>query len=157
MISKSQTKEKSFSKHNHQFLQNGSLNMEQVLNKFQEIMQDEYRDKDNKFIEREGRLLFLCFLKPIINGKGFYFVEPETREGSRMDIVLVYEKEEFIIELKIWHGKKKEEESLEQLYDYLEKKRKEKGYLLVFNFNQNKRYSQEWVKCRSKDVYKVEV
>ena len=39
---------------------------------------------------REGRLLFLSFLKPIINGMGHYVVEPETRGSRRMDIVVFY-------------------------------------------------------------------
>ena len=74
-------------------------------------MHDEYRDKDEKFIEREGRLLFLCFLKPIINGKGFYYVESETRMDNRMDIVVTYGTEQHIIALKIWHGESYENEA----------------------------------------------
>jgi hypothetical protein len=36
-------------------------------------MKAEYRHADERFVEREGRLLFLAFLKPVINGEGFYF------------------------------------------------------------------------------------
>jgi len=97
------------------FYDNGKLNMVKVLNKFQEIMHDEYREKDKKFIEREGRLLFLCFLKPIINGNGFYYVEPETRMDSRMDVVITYGNEEYIVELKIWHGDIHEKKSIKQI------------------------------------------
>jgi hypothetical protein len=70
------------------FVVEDRLDMELVLNKFQEVMHDEFREKDAKFIEREGRLLFLCFLKPIINGAGFYYVEAETRMDNRMDFVV---------------------------------------------------------------------
>ena len=87
-----------------QFVSDGKLDMVKILNKFQNLMKTEYRKEDGKFIEQQGRLLFLCFLKPIINGTGFYYVEPETRNNSRMDIVVTYGREEFIIELKIWHG-----------------------------------------------------
>jgi hypothetical protein len=67
-------------------------------------MRSEYRSEDDKFLEQQGRLLFLCFLKPIINGTGHYYVEPETRNNTRMDIVVAYGEEEYIIELKIWRG-----------------------------------------------------
>jgi hypothetical protein len=46
----------------------------------------------------------LSYLKPLINGRGFYHVESETRNLRRMDIVVVYGKEQFIIELKLWNG-----------------------------------------------------
>ncbi|MCB1193467.1 MAG: AAA family ATPase [Leptospiraceae bacterium] len=159
MISKTLMKEKVFTRSGyiHQFIQNNKLNMENILNKFQEIMHDEYREKDDKFIEREGRLLFLCFLKPIINGVGFYYVESETREDSRMDVVVTFGNEEHIIELKIWRGKKREDLALEQLSDYLESKRKTEGYLLNFNFNQKKDYKKEWVNFMGKKIYRVDV
>ncbi len=46
----------------------------------------------------------MSYLKPLINGRGFYHVESETRNLRRMDIVVVYGKEQFIIELKLWNG-----------------------------------------------------
>lgn len=62
----------------NQFIKDGKLDMPHILTKFQEIMKAEYRSEDDKFLEKQGRLLFICFLKPIINGTGFYYVEPET-------------------------------------------------------------------------------
>jgi hypothetical protein len=60
-------------------LEFGKLDMALVLQRFASFLKSEYRDEDGSFIEREGRLLFLSFLKPIINGMGHYVVEPETR------------------------------------------------------------------------------
>ena len=139
------------------FIVDDKLDMETVLNKFQEIMHDEYRDKDEKFIEREGRLLFLCFLKPIINGKGFYYIESETRMDNRMDIVVTYGTEQHIIELKIWHGESYEKEALKQLAEYLKSKRENRGYLISFNFNKNKQYTKEWKEQDGKEIYAVVV
>ena len=87
-----------------QFIDNGKLNVVRILQKFQELMKAEYRQENETFLEKQGRLLFLCFIKPIINGTGFYYVEPETRNNERMDLVITYGYEEHIIELKIWHG-----------------------------------------------------
>ena len=46
---------------------NGTLNMELVMLGFQVFMKKEYSRKDRDFLERNGRLVFLAFLKPIIN------------------------------------------------------------------------------------------
>jgi hypothetical protein len=137
--------------------ENGDLRIETVLIKFQELMKAEYREKDKKFIEREGRLIFLAFLKPIINGTGFYFVEPETRQDNRMDVVITYNKKQYIIELKIWNGEKYEEKGIGQLGDYLEARGEEQGYLVVFNFNRKKEYTQKWLDSDGKRIFEIVV
>lgn len=60
--------------------------------------------KDQKFIEENGRKLFLLFLKSIINGTGNYYIEARTRDNKRTDIIIDYKGKQFIIELKIWRG-----------------------------------------------------
>jgi hypothetical protein len=140
-----------------QFIKNGTLDMPLVLTKFQEFMSSEYRAKDEKFIEREGRLLFLCFLKPIINGKGFYYVEPETRMSSRMDIVVTYGDKEYIIELKIWRGKSTEKDAIDQLAGYLASRMAREGYLVSYSFNKDKEYTNGWVKHEGRDIFSVVV
>jgi len=118
--------------------EDGHLDMVRVLDRFQSFMKSEYREEDEKFIESQGRLLFLCFLKPIINGTGFYYVEPQTRSNSRMDIVVTYLDEEFIIELKIWRGDQYRKDGIKQLNGYLESRDLKKGYLVSFSFLKNK-------------------
>jgi hypothetical protein len=127
-----------------QFIEDGKLNMERVILKFQEFMKCEYTDKRKTFLEDEGRLIFLCFLKPIINGTGFYYVEPQTRNTTRMDIVVTYGGEEHIIELKIWHGDKLHQRAYEQLLGYLDSRNQSTGYLVTFSFNTDKEYTSSW-------------
>jgi hypothetical protein len=127
-----------------QFIEDGKLNMERVILKFQEFMKCEYTDKRKTFLEDEGRLIFLCFLKPIINGTGFYYVEPQTRNTTRMDIVVTYGGEEHIIELKIWHGDKLHQQAYEQLLGYLDSRNQSIGYLVTFSFNADKEYTSSW-------------
>ena len=122
------------------FITNGKLNIVRVLQKFQELMKAEYRQEDEAFLEKQGRLLFLCFIKPIINGTGFYYVEPETRNNERMDLVITYGGEEHIIELKIWHGDQYRKKGIAQLEEYLDSRNSNKGYLLSFSFLKNKEY-----------------
>jgi len=51
-----------------------------------------------------GRRLFLLFLKPIINGTRNYYLEAQTRDARRTDVIVDYSGLQFIIEMKIWHG-----------------------------------------------------
>lgn len=141
----------------NQFVEDGQLNMEQALLKFQEIMKAEYRKEAAAFIEREGRLLFLCFMKPIINGKGSYYVEPETRGSTRMDVVISYCGREYIIELKIWHGQQYRQKGLEQLEEYLDSRNCANGYLVSFNFNEKKAYLQNKIVLEksNKEVFEI--
>ncbi|MCD8370353.1 MAG: ATP-binding protein [Clostridiales bacterium] len=118
------------------YVHGGILDMEQVLRRFSAFMKAEYRDEDGTFIERHGRLLFLSFLRPIINGTGHYAVEPQTRKNTRMDIQVFFGNQEFIVELKVWSGKKREEEGYDQLTAYLDARSVKKGYLLSFCDNQ---------------------
>ena len=143
----------------NQFIENGQLNMERALNKFQEIMKAEYRDENEDFIERQGRLLFLCFMKPIINGRRNYYVEPETRNNTRMDVVISYGGQKHIVELKIWHGQQDRQKGIEQLETYLESRNCDKGYLISFSFQKNKEYIRKVVilERSKKEVYEIVV
>ena len=146
-----------FSEVQKTYIVNGKLNMPYVIERFQSIMQAEYRRTNESFLESQGRLLFLCFLKPIINGTGFYYVEPETRNGGRMDIVVTYGGEEFVIELKIWRGEKYETEGKVQLAEYLKTRNLNEGYLVTFSFLKNKVLQEEpeWIEYDGKRIYEA--
>ena len=136
----------------------GYLDMERILLKFQEFMREHYSDKDASFIEREGRLVFMSFLKPIVNGKGFMWKEPVVADERRMDIVVTFgEKQKEVIELKIWRGEEYHQRGLQQLSDYLDFQGIKAGYLLIFDFNKNKQYSSEQIRFADKDIFAVRV
>ena len=139
------------------YIQNGRLNMPLVIERFQALMRNERRKADDNFLERQGRLLFLCFLKPIINGSGFYYVEPETRNGGRIDLVVSYAGEEFVIELKIWRGEKYEVEGKVQLAEYLNTRNLQEGFLVTFSFLKNKTVQEEpeWIEHDGKRIYEA--
>lgn len=59
------------------------------------------------------------------------------------------------MELKIWRGKKYHEKGLEQLVDYLDRQNVEEGYLISFNFNQNKEYREEIIQRGGKKIFAV--
>ncbi len=115
----------------------GTLDMNAILEKFQQFMKAEYSIQDRTFLETQGRLLFLAFLKPIINGTGHYAVEPETRDNTRMDIAVFYGMKEYILELKIWHGPKQFYEGISQLASYMDHRGQTEGWMLTFCFQKN--------------------
>lgn len=84
----------------NQFIVSGMLQMPLVMQKFYEYYEEIYSEKDQKFIEENGRKLFLLFLKPIINGTGNYYIEARTRDNKRTDIIIDYKGKQFVIELK---------------------------------------------------------
>lgn len=134
------------------FIRDGMLDMELVLRKFVEYFTEICGDKDERFIEKQGRKIFLIYLKPIINGTGNYYIEAETRDERRTDVIVDYKGEQFIVELKIWHGNEYNERGEKQLADYLDYYHKDKGYMLSFNFNKNKEIGVKEIKAGGKII-----
>ena len=122
----------------NQFIVNGHLNMRQILERFVIHFNDLYGDSDETFIEQEGRKYFLLYLRPIINGTGNYYIEAETREQKRTDVIVDYRGEQYIIEMKIWHGQEYNTRGEKQLAEYLDAYHVNQGYMISFNFNQKK-------------------
>lgn len=136
---------------------NGGLNIEKILKRFMQFMKEQYSSKDQEFIEHHGRLLFLAFIKPIINGTGFDFKEVQVSEEKRLDVVIPYNKFKYIIEMKIWRGQKYHEEGISQLCDYLDIHSLDKGYLVIFNFNKNKEFKQDKINVQNKNIFSIYV
>jgi len=120
------------------FIKDGHLDMTKIMERFCVHFNEIYDTKDEKFIEKQGRKFFLFFIKPIINGTGNFYVEAQTRDERRMDLVVDYNGDRFVVEMKIWRGQEYNERGEEQLAEYLDYYGLEKGYLLSFCFNKNK-------------------
>lgn len=141
----------------NQFVMNGHLNMDLILERFVVHFHDIYGDRDEKFIEKEGRKYFLLYLRPIINGVGNYYIEAETRDQRRTDVIVDYLGERYIIELKIWHGEEYNRQGEEQLVDYLNSYHLDKGYMVTFSFNQKKEIGVQQVEVDSKTIIEAVV
>ncbi|MCC8150284.1 MAG: AAA-like domain-containing protein [Lachnospiraceae bacterium] len=122
----------------NQFIVGGHLDIRRILEKFIDTFHELYGEEDEQFLENAGRKYFLLFLKPIINGVGNYSIEPQTRNSERMDLVIYYQGEQNILELKIWRGNAYNERGESQLSGYLDYFHMKKGYMLSFNFNKKK-------------------
>ncbi|MCP4148360.1 MAG: hypothetical protein GY757_11470 [bacterium] len=115
----------------------GALDIEKVTRKFQVFMSQQYSKKDISFIERNGRLLFLAFIKPIINGRGFDFKEVQISEEKRLDVVISFNNQMFIVELKIWRGESYHREGIKQLTAYLDSQNQKVGYLIIYDLRKS--------------------
>lgn len=156
MISRTDTKDMSAYNFKSNFIkEDESLDMERVLLKFQQFMKENYSSRDIEFLERHGVLLFLAFIKPIINGVGFDYKEVQISEERRLDIVISYNSYKYVIETKIWHGEIAHKKGLEQLKSYLDIEGLDRGYLLIFNFNKNKDYKSNEYRFESKEIFEV--
>lgn len=126
------------SRQKNQFIVGGHLNVRLVLEKFVDAFHYLYGDETETFLEDTGRKYFMLFLRPIINGIGNCYVEAQTRNRERMDLVIDYQGEQSIVEMKVWRGNAYHERGEKQLSDYLDYFHLKKGYMLSFNFNKKK-------------------
>lgn len=141
----------------NQFLQDGHLNMDMVMTKFMRHFTDVYADSTDVFKEENGRRLFLLYLKPIINGVGNYYIEAQTRDHRRTDVIIDYRGRQYVVEMKIWRGEEYNRRGEEQLSDYLEYYHLDKGYLLSFNFHKKKQIGAKEIQCGGKTILEVVV
>lgn len=141
----------------NQFAADGKLDMKLVMMKFCRHFNEIYREKDFKLLEEEGRKLFLLYLKPIINGTGNYYIEAQTRDMKRTDIIVDYLGQRYIIELKIWRGEEYLKKGERQLADYLEFYGQDTGYLLIFRFDKNKQAGTREIVLNGKRIIETTV
>ena len=136
-------------------LANNELNMELVLRKFQSFMHEQYSKHDRDFLERNGRLVFLAFLRPILNGHGYDFKEAQISEERRLDVTITFYQHKYVAELKIWYGKVAHEEGLNQLNGYLDRLELTEGYLIIFDHAEVKSWNAEWINHEGKKIFVV--
>ncbi len=137
-------------------LPDNQLNMKLVLDKFQRFMVEQASEKEHTFLEKNGTLLFLGFLQPIINGSGFAFKEAQISSEKRIDVIATFYEHQYIIEMKIWRGESAHEKGLAQLADYLTRQHLSEGWLLIFDFRKNRpARGSRWYEIDGKQIYAV--
>ena len=105
--------------------------MKHLLERFCVHFNEIYRPgHDDKFVEANGRKIFLTYMRPIINGIGNYYCEAQTRDLTRTDIVVDYMGQQYVIELKIWRGDAYNQRGEQQLAEYLDYYHIQTGYMV---------------------------
>ena len=139
----------------HFLLENNVLDMKAVLMQFQKIMQEQHSLKTRNFLEEQGRLVFLSYLAPILNGQGYSFKEVQTSLEKRLDVVVTYFQHRYIIELKRWYGPKAHQAGLDQLADYLTIHNVPVGYLIIFETRKNRSWSKQEIVHKGKRIFAI--
>ena len=140
-------------------IKDGKFDMATCLTKFAEHYKEIFAKRDVEFFERHGRLLFLSFLKPLLNGQGNYYIESQFTDLRRMDVVVDFEGQQIIVELKLWKGNAHKEKAYEQLLGYMESKNATEGFMLTFDFRKQKteEHKHEWVEICGRRIFHVVV
>lgn len=100
-----------------------------------------------------AKIPFFLHLKPIINGTGNYYIEAQTRDQTRTDVIVDYLGEQYVIELKKWRGDRYNEKGEKQIAEYLGYFHLTTGYMLSFNFNKNKEIGVKRIEYAGKVLY----
>ncbi len=140
---------------NQFLLPNQSLDFKRVLQRFQAYMKENYSTKEQHFWEKQWRLIFLAFLRPILNGKGHDFREVEISDEKRLDVLITYGKFKYIVELKIWRGQDYHERGLAQLSNYLDRQDMNVGYLVIFDQRREMIWKEEQSELEGKKIFAV--
>ena len=136
----------------NQFIHDGILDVRRLIERFSVHFNDIYGKKDEAFVERHGRQFFLLYLRPIINGIGNYYIEAETRDETRTDIVIDYNGRQYVIETKVWRGNAYNERGEAQLSEYLDYFHLNEGFMVSFCFNKGKKPGVQAVAVRGKRI-----
>ncbi len=117
----------------------GKLNMDLLLKEFQKFYRRYSESWLDKFSYHESgkQLLLMAFLQRITNGGGK--VDREMAMGSgRCDMLIEFEGEKFVFELKIKYNDEYIDEGKDQITRYLDTVGLEHGYLILFESKSSK-------------------
>ena len=80
----------------------------------------------------------------------------QLQDGERTDVIVDYNSEQFIVELKLWYGDASHENALDQIAGYLDSKSKSEGYLLTFDFRKRDNIGKpqvKWIEHKGKHIF----
>ena len=100
-------------------------------------------------------MVFLAFMKPILNGYGYDFKEVQISEERRLDVTITFYQHKYVAELKIWRGPAAHKEGLDQLSYYLDRLHLTEGYLVIFDHSAVKTWHSEWITYKDKKIFIV--
>ena len=112
----------------------GSLSMAKLLEAFAEFYRENSADwlADCKYKESGPHLLMMAFLQRVINGGGK--IHREYALGrKRLDLLLSWKKQIFVIELKVYKDTKTLPDGLRQTAGYMDISGATEGHLVIFD------------------------
>lgn len=122
----------------------GSLDMIKLLKAFQEFYRENSAVWLEKFDYKESgpHLLMMAFLQRVINGGGT--IHREYALGrARVDILLCWQQQRIVIELKVLHGKRTLADGLLQTAGYMDTAHAIEGHLIIFDRNEKHSWNKK--------------
>jgi hypothetical protein len=117
-----------------------ALQMAMILHRFREFIERRGREAFKVSPmpqEATGQYLLMAYLEAIIQQTGgVTFTEAPSGDGL-LDLIVVYGKQRYVIETKIWRGQVQYERGITQLEDYLATEGLDTGYFVVFHARPN--------------------
>jgi len=132
--------------------------MELCLEKFAAFFNQEiFSTKEKELLEIQYRILFLSYLKPLLNGVGHYHYESQLSDERRMDLIVNYGRHEYLLELKRIFSESDRTEGIKQLLGYMDGRGADVGYYLTFDFRKKSGSKMEWLEFGEKRILEVNV
>ncbi len=138
----------------------GSLNMHKLLEAFTQFYRENSDIWLEKFDYKESgpHLLLMAFLQRIINGGGK--IHREYALGrKRVDLLIEFNKQKIVVELKIKRGNKTIDEGLVQIAEYMDTNNATEGHLVLFDralgksWDEKIYYKQEYIGNKTISVW----
>ncbi|MBV7335176.1 ATP-binding protein [Chloroflexi bacterium TSY] len=122
----------------HRYLIEGVLDMDGLLNGFKTMMEEHgvpllRSNKTNRPLEIGGQYLLLSYLTAALDSIGGNVALETINSAGEMDLVVFFRGTRFIIETKIWYGKKRFIDGQQQLVNYVTAANLNKGYIVLFS------------------------
>jgi hypothetical protein len=139
--------------------ESGRFSMELCLAEFAEDFGSVFTSGDAKYLEDNGRMVFVLYLLGMTSGTGFFQIESRFTDEEKMGVIVDSGPKQYVIEVRSCHGKRDREKAYEQLRGHLDKKEVQEGYLLTLNLSNEKDCSPEaeWVRYKDVRIYDVVV
>ncbi len=122
----------------------GSLKMHKILKNFTQFFRENSQAWGMQFQYQESmpHLLLMAFLQRIINGGGTICREYALGR-KRVDLLVIWQKQCFVIELKIKHGEDTLAKGLEQTANYIDTAAATEGHLILFDRDHTKSWDEK--------------
>lgn len=123
---------------------NGTLNMQKLLEAFVQF----YRENSEMLVPNMGyreagpHLLLMAFMQRVINGGGRIYREYALGR-RRVDLLIEFASERFVVETKIDYGPKTLSDGLAQTADYMDKNNSSAGHLMIFDMISSKTWDEK--------------
>lgn len=130
----------------------GSIDMEKLLDGFTDFFRENSEFWLGRFNYREAgpHLLLMAFLQRIINGGGS--ISREYALGRRrVDLLILWQHQRIVVELKILRGADTLQKGLAQTADYMDKSHATEGHLVIFDRNPERSWDEK-IYCK-KEVF----